>query len=236
MNMNNEFSRGFVFDLNGTMVNDMEFHTKAWYDVLNHVLKAGLSWEEVKVHMYGKNEELLVRIFGADRFSEEEKQALSLEKEKRYRAAFLPHLKLINGLEEFLKKADDQHIKMAVGTAAINSNIDFVLDNLHIRQYFDAVVGADNVTTSKPHPETFLKAADLIKINPKDCIVFEDVPKGVETALNAGMQAVVITTMHAQEEFSAYPNVLAFINDYTDPYLNKLLHPDFTAMPVSHSV
>jgi beta-phosphoglucomutase-like phosphatase (HAD superfamily) len=90
--------KAFLFDLNGTMIDDMEYHTKAWYTILNNDLGAALSWEEVKREMYGKNIELLVRVFGPDRFSAEEMDRLSVEKEKRYQAAFLPQLKLLNGL------------------------------------------------------------------------------------------------------------------------------------------
>jgi len=106
---------------------------------------------------------------------------------------------------------------MAIGSAAINFNIDFVLDQLHIRKYFRAIVSADDVDISKPHPETFLKAAALLNTDPKDCIVFEDAPKGVEAARNAGIPCIVLTTMHNRNEFPDTSNVLSFIKDYTDP-------------------
>ncbi len=95
-------------------------------------------------------------------------------------------------------------------------NIDFVLDGLNIRHYFDAIVSADDVTQSKPHPETYLKCAEKLGITPQNCIVFEDAPKGVESAANAGMQSVVITTMDTKDAFQQYNNVLSFINDYRD--------------------
>ena len=215
-------ARAFIFDLNGTMVNDMEFHLDGWYDILNDDLKAGLSREEVRSHMYGKNGELLDRIFGAGHFKAAEVDEISMKKEKRYQQAFRPHLELIKGLGAFLEKARQHHIRMAIGSAAIPFNIDFVIDNLSIRDYFGAIVSADDVTISKPHPETFLKAASLLGVAPEACIVFEDAPKGVEAALNAGMKCVVLTTMHGPEEFSAYPNILHFIADYTDPLINDL--------------
>ncbi len=98
----------FIFDLNGTMVDDMEFHNTAWFDILNGNLKAGLTKAAVKKEMYGKNEELLDRIFGKGRFSQREVDEISMEKERRYQQAFLPHLQLIAGLSEFLKKAAAQ--------------------------------------------------------------------------------------------------------------------------------
>jgi beta-phosphoglucomutase len=70
------------------------------------------------------------------------------------------------------------------------------------------------VATSKPDPETFIKCAQLLNFAPEDCIVFEDAPKGVEAAENAGMKTVVLTTMHSKDEFINYTNIIAFIEDY----------------------
>lgn len=215
-------AKAFIFDLNGTMIDDMEYHAKAWYDILNNDLKANLSWAEVKENMYGKNVELLVRIFGKDHFTKEQSDAMSVEKEKRYQAAFRPNLKLIDGLEPFLAKAAQQHILMAIGTAAIPFNVDFVLDNIPIRKYIQSVVTADDVATSKPNPEVFTKCADELGVAYEDCIVFEDAPKGVEAAMNAGMKAVVITSYHTKEDFANMPNVLMYISDYNDKILNQL--------------
>lgn len=204
------------------MINDMEFHLTAWHNILNEDLNASLSREEVKGHMYGKNEELLDRIFGKGHFSQDQVAEISKTKENRYQQAFRPHLELIEGLPEFLRRADERHIRMAIGSAAITFNIDFILDNLSIRHYFKAIVSADDVTISKPHPETFLKAASLLGVAPPGCLVFEDAPKGVEAALNAGMRCVVLTTMHEKQEFRDYPNIVHFIEDYTDASLEEL--------------
>jgi beta-phosphoglucomutase len=95
-------------------------------------------------------------------------------------------------------------------------NIDFVLDNLNIRHYFDTIISADDVAESKPNPETYLSCAAQLNISPEDCVVFEDAPKGVESALNAGMQSVVITIMHEKEDFLQYPNVIRYIKDYKE--------------------
>ena len=215
-------AKAFIFDLNGTMINDMEYHAKAWYDILNNELKVNLSWAEVKENMYGKNVELLVRIFGKNHFTKEQSDALSIEKEKKYQAAFRPNLKLIDGLEVFLAKAAGYRKPMAIGTAAIAFNVDFVLDNIPIRKYFKSIVTADDVATSKPNPEVFTKCADELGIAYKDCIVFEDAPKGVEAAMNAGMKAVVITSYHKKEDFAHLPNILMYISDYNDKILDQL--------------
>ena len=216
--------KGFLFDLNGTMIDDMNYHIKAWHGILTS-LGATLSLERMKQECYGKNNELLERIFPG-RFTEEEKNEMSAEKEIAYRKAFLPELKLVNGLHNFLEDARSAGIKMGIASAAIMANINFVINGTNIQEYFDALVSAENVKYSKPDPETFLKAADLIHVNPNDCLVFEDTPKGVEGAFNAGMKAIVITTLHQPHEFSEYPNVIKFAKDFTE--LNELAVPSLT--------
>lgn len=212
--------KAFLFDLNGTMINDMEYHTMAWHSIMNDELGANLSYDTVKKEMYGKNYEVLERVFGKDKFSSEEMERLSIDKENRYQQGYFPHLALIDGLDRFLERAKQLKILMAIGSAAIPFNIDFVVDGLNIRHYLNAIVSADDVKISKPDEETFIKAAQLLNVNPEDCIVFEDAPKGVESANRAGMKCVVLTTTHAIEEFEDYPNILGFITDYNAPILN----------------
>jgi len=214
-------AKAFLFDLNGTMINDMPYHIKAWHKILND-LGADLSYDRVKSECYGKNSELLERIFPG-RFSDKEKSEMELQKEKAYQVAFRPHLKLLNGLEDFLKRAHDAGIKIAIGSAAIMFNINFVIDGTNIRKYFDILISAESVKKSKPDPETFLKAAAELHVSPDECLVFEDTPKGVEAALNAGMKAVVITTLHQPEEFENYPNVIRFAKDFTE--LSEIISP-----------
>ena len=209
--------KAFLFDLNGTMIDDMQYHVKAWHRIFNE-LGANISMERMKGESYGKNHEVIERIMPG-RFSEEEKTKMSFEKERQYQKAYKPHLKLIDGLDVFLEKAYQQNIKMAIGSAAIMFNIDFVLDGLHLRKYFSAIVSADDVSHSKPDPETYIKCAGALNISPKDCIVFEDAPKGVESAQNAGMRSVVLTILHEQREFDQYKNIVAFGKNYTDKRL-----------------
>jgi beta-phosphoglucomutase len=216
-------NKAFIFDMNGTMIDDMAYHAKGWYNILTDDLGSTLSFEEVSKEMYGKNSEVMERVFGKGKFTAEEMDFWSIEKEKRYQAAYLPQLKLIDGLQQFFEAAYAAAIPMSIGSAAIPFNINFVLDNLHLHKYFKAIVSADDVVISKPHPETFTKAAELMGFAAENCIVFEDAPKGVEAAQNAGMKCVVLTTMHEVEEFSQYSNIICFIKDYTQLQLKDLI-------------
>jgi len=215
--------KAFLFDMNGTMINDMEYHIAAWHRILNE-FGAGISMGKMKQECYGKNHELIERILPG-RFSEQEKDQLSFEKEHQYQKDFRPYLRLIDGLGIFLKESHLAGIKLGIGSAAIRYNIDFVLDGLEIRKYFDAIVTAGDVSRSKPDPETWIKCAGLLGLPPGDCLVFEDSPKGAESALNAGMRCIIVTSMHSKEEFREYKNVIGFINDFNDILIHEFLKP-----------
>jgi beta-phosphoglucomutase len=210
--------KAFLFDLNGTMIDDMQYHIIAWHNILNEN-GASISIEKTKQNCYGKNEELIERIF-PNQFTDVQKAKISFAKEAAYQKAYKPHLKLIDGLDDFLFECKKLNIKMAIGSAAIMSNINFVIDGLNIRHYFDAIISADEVKISKPNAETYLSCAAALGCQPNECIVFEDVPKGIESAANAGMQAIVITGLHKKNEFYSYNNVLKFMENYT--HLNAI--------------
>ncbi len=214
--------KAFLFDLNGTMIDDMQYHIEAWHNTLNK-LGASISLEETKHQCYGKNNDLLERVF-PKRFSLKEMNTISLEKEHAYQKAYLPYLKLIDGLQNFLEEAKKQNIKMAIGSAAIMFNIDFVLDNLKIRQYFDAIISADDVVNSKPDGETYEKCAAALGVRTYECIVFEDVPKGVESAANADILSIVIQGKHhTKEEFEHFNNIISFEKNYKSIEINTLV-------------
>ncbi|WP_316829523.1 HAD family phosphatase [Pedobacter aquatilis] len=215
--------KALLFDLNGTMIDDMEYHNKAWFTILNDDLNANISYADVKKQMYGKNDELLQRVFGAGYFTQQQMDEISIKKEKIYQQDYLPDLRLIAGLPAVLDKAKASGILMAIGSAAIPFNIDFVLDGLNIRSYFNAIVSANDVETSKPNPETFLKGAEILGIAPADCLVLEDAPKGVEAALNAGMPCIVLSTAHDAAYFKDYSNVLKVVSDFNDPIFSELI-------------
>jgi beta-phosphoglucomutase len=208
-------SKAIIFDMDGTMINNMHYHLLAWERMVEE-LGHGIRGAELFAQLYGSNKGVVERIFGTDRFSATEIQEISDTKEAYYRELYQPHIKLIDGLEDFLADCHDNHIAMALGTASNMPNINFTLDTLNIRSYFTAVVSADDVQFGKPHPETYLKAAALLGHTAGDCTVFEDVPKGVEAAALAGMQSVVLTTTHTPENFKQFSNIITFIADYTE--------------------
>lgn len=207
--------------MDGTMVDNMMVHHRAWQRKLA-ALGLDLTLEEVRQSIHGINEEILERLFG-DRFSPEERRRIAWEKEAEYRDIFLSELRLVPGLEAFLKSALQAGIRMGIGTAAPHENVQFVLENLHLRPLFGSVIDASQVIKGKPDPEVFLRVAEELGAEPADCVVFEDSPTGAEAARRAGMQAVIITTTHTAEEFAHFEHVVRIISDFEGLRVEDLL-------------
>jgi beta-phosphoglucomutase family hydrolase len=212
--------KGIIFDLDGTMIDNMMIHHQAWQRKLAS-LGLHMTIEEVMDQIHGINEEIVLRLFG-DKYSAEERARISWEKEKEYRDIFANQLQLLPGLPEFLQRLKQTDIPLAIGTAAPPENVDFVLDNLDIRSLFKSVINSKDVSLGKPNPEVFLKSAENIGIPIEDCLVFEDSVVGAETALNAGCPVVVVTTTHQRDEFTHFPHVIKFIQDYHKLQLEDL--------------
>ena len=214
--------QGFIFDMDGTMVDNMMIHHRAWQIKLAE-LGLMLSLEEVMYHCHGVNEETIARLFGDNRFSLEERTKISDEKEAHYRKVFEKDLKLIDGLDDFFLKTREKNILMGVGTAANQANVDFVLDTLNIRNLFKSVYHSGKVTKGKPDPEVFQKVAEEMGVEIEKCIVFEDSPTGAETARRAGCPTIIVTTTHKAQEFEKFPNVIRFIDDFRGLDLEEIL-------------
>ncbi len=212
--------KGIIFDMDGTMVDNMMVHHRAWQHKLRD-LGLDMSIEEVKEKIHGINEEILERIFG-DRFNPEERRQIAWEKEATYREIFLPELRLIDGLPAFLDHIRHMGIPMAIGTAAPPENAEFVVKHLELSDYFSGVFHAQSVSKGKPDPEIFEKAAASMDLPAADCLIFEDSVTGAEAAHRAGARSVIVTTTHAREEFAKYDNILRFIDHYEGLSLNDL--------------
>jgi beta-phosphoglucomutase family hydrolase len=211
--------QGIIFDMDGTMVDNMMVHHQAWQRKLSS-LGLKMSLAEVMEKVHGVNEEILEGLFG-DRFTPAERKQIAWEKEAEYRKIFKPELQLVEGLPSLLDQLKSIDFPFGVGTAAPAENADFILDELDIRSYFKTIVHAGQVSNGKPHPEVFEKAAAGMGIAPEHCLVFEDSPTGIHTAQNAGCLAVAVLTTHRKEEFEGFDNVLGYVKNFSEVGLKK---------------
>ncbi len=199
--------------MDGTLVDNMRFHTEAWGKMLAENGVA-MNAHDFLVKTAGKtNREILPTVFGE--LSDEKIAELGHRKESLYQELFLPARKTVDGVIEFLEASQKFGIKMAVSTAAPLMNVEFILDGLDLRQYFAAVVTAADVKEGKPNPEIFLKSAEELNVAPPNCLVFEDAIGGFEAAHRAGMKSIGITTVNSREDILQCASVVEAHQDFT---------------------
>jgi beta-phosphoglucomutase len=184
-----------VFDMDGVIVDSNPLHREAWA-AFNR--RYGLETSDAMMErMYGQRNDQIVRDFFGDQLLAAGVAARGAAKEELYREMMGSRIEetLVAGLRPFLERY--RAVPMALASNAEPENVDFVLDRAGLRQYFRVVLNGHQVTHPKPHPEVYLRAADLLGIAPGNCIVFEDSHTGVAAAQAAGMRIVGIGTTHA---------------------------------------
>jgi beta-phosphoglucomutase family hydrolase len=214
--------RAFIFDMDGTIVDNMAFHTRSWITFFERRGK-DIDPDEFFRSTAGRQGKEIIRAHMGEHLQDHEVSVLNQEKESVYRELYAPHRKTVAGFEQLIAQAKARGVALAVATAAPNANIEFTLDGLDLRRHFDTVAGAADVARGKPNPDVFLLAAERCGVAPADCIVFEDAPLGVEAARRAGMRAVVLTTTLPAEAFAEFDNVIRIASDFSQLDIDQLL-------------
>lgn len=199
---------GFIFDMDGVIVDNYLYHIDAWGEFCK---RHGLNFEveDFTRKYFGKNNtDILQALFGKS-LSITEIDMLGEEKEAIYRELYQPYIKPLEGLLDFMRELKIQGGKIAIASSAPQSNINFVVEKTCIKEYIDVSVNGNMVRLGKPNPDIFLKAAELLRIQPGKCLVFEDSFSGIQAAINAGMQVVALATTHKKEEHDPTINIIS---------------------------
>lgn len=219
--------KALLFDLDGTLVNNMMVHHRAWQRKLKE-LGLDYSLERVKEDIHGVNLEILERLFG-DRFTLEERKQIAWDKEAAYREIFATNFEdnIVPGALEFIRRAHATGIPMAIGTAGPKENAFFVIDKLGIGDLMGHVVHSGMVTKGKPDPEVFQQCADALGVALTDCVIFEDSVTGAQAANNAGCPVIVLTTTHLEAEFTELE-----VSDFREDFTGLRIAPTETGFAV----
>lgn len=204
-----------IFDLDGVIVDSTRAHTDAWRAYLHGL---GISCNDIETRMLGRRNDEIVADFIAAGLAADAVAAHGAAKERLYREMMTGKLEacLVPGVADFL--ADAAPFPKAVASNAEPANVDFVLDGLGLRRYFQVIVDGHQVGRPKPFPDIYLRAAGLLDVPAAQCIVFEDSPTGVAAARAAGARVVGIRTYPADLE-----GVDLTVSDFRDPALKEWL-------------
>jgi beta-phosphoglucomutase len=209
----------FIFDMDGVLTDNMQFHARSWVELFRDFGLEGLDPDRYLVETAGMKGHDVLRYFLDPGISSKEAERLTDLKDFLYRVNSRGLIKPMPGLHDFLRNAAEAGIRLGVGTGSGAKNTAYVLGLLEAEHYFGAVVGSHQVREGKPAPDIFLRAAELLETDPAHCIVFEDALPGVEAAARAGMSCVAVTTTNNREAFAPFGNVIGFIGDFlsTEP-------------------
>ncbi len=185
----NPNAKGLIFDLDGTLADTMPIHYIAWK---NAAARYGIDFTtELFMELAGiplyPTVEKLNQIFGKNIDPIEMGDRKETEFEKNMHLT--PEIKIVTDLV----RAYHGKIPMAVGTGGARRLALKTLETIGLKDYFEVIVSYEDVTNYKPHPETFLKCAEQMGVNPVDCEVFEDGRLGIAAAQTAGMMVVDVT-------------------------------------------
>lgn len=185
--------RGFLFDLDGVLVDTAQYHFLAWQRM---AAELGIHFGEAENEQLKgiSRAESLNRIlaWGGKTLTDAEKQHWMALKNDGYLELVrgMPADDYLPGAHEFLRASRAAGIKVALGSASKNAPL--ILERLGWIPLFDALVDGNVVTASKPDPEVFLEGARRLGLKPEECVVFEDSEAGVEAARRGGMKVVGI--------------------------------------------
>ena len=213
--------KGLIFDMDGTLVQNMPYHLRA-FD------------EQARRHGYTLKSPMGERYFGWHNFQimpeiipdkEIERiglEYLSDEKEAIYRELYSGNVALTKGLDALLDTAEKLGINSFIGSAAPRVNIEFILAETTVDKRMCGYVCADDVTRCKPDPEIFLKSCARLGLEPSECIVFEDAVSGIKAAVAAGCYPVGLTSI-ATREALIEAGARLVIEDFDDVDLESLV-------------
>lgn len=197
--------KGFIFDLDGVIVDTAKYHYLAWKELANQL---GINFTEehnelLKGVSRVKSLEILLGV-GDVTLSDTEKATYMEEKNTRYLeyVAKMDESEILPGIKELLAFLKENKIPFSLGSASKNARV--ILEGVNLLDAFTAIVDGNDVSKAKPDPEVFLIAAQKLKLEPKNCIVIEDAAAGIEAAKRANMKSVGI----GEEEMLGAADVL----------------------------
>ena len=212
--------KAIIFDMDGVIVDTNPHHRTAWREFYQRYGKT-LTDEAFVEHVLGKhNTHIIAHLFDGQTLTPDEVLRLGNEKEALFRELYRPDIVAVAGLVDFLKALKAAGILTAVATSAPVENLDFVIDALKLRPYFDALLNESMVSCPKPDPEIYQKAMATLGVEPGESVVFEDSMTGIRAARASGATVVGLATTQTPDELR--PFVDDVIGDFTEMTPDRL--------------
>ena len=192
--------KAIIFDLDGVICHTDEYHYQAWKAMadsmgiyfdrcVNNRLRGVSRMESLEI--------ILEQYHG--QLSKAEKEALATQKNELYKESLknMSPADLSDEVKTTLHALRERGYKLAIGSSS--KNAPFILQQLGLGSFFDAISDGNNITRSKPDPEVFIKAARMLCIAPEDCLVVEDAVSGAIAGKTGGMKVACVGDASAEK-------------------------------------
>ena len=189
--------KGIIFDMDGTIVDSLPYHYKAWKIFFKENKVENFS-EKLKDYKGGGTLDLLTTVLG-NNYSKKELKSMVDDKEIIFRDIYKNNVIPIEGFIQMLESIKSQKILVGLASNAIRENVKMILNELKIYNEFESIICGDEVENGKPNPEMFNKTAKIFKLDKKDCLIFEDSIEGVSAAVNSKVDVVGITSSSSEK-------------------------------------
>ena len=183
-----------IFDLDGVICFTDHYHYLAWKTLADEI---GAKFDESngdRIRGVSRMEslEIVLEGYNGPAFSQEEKVAMATKKNDLYRSYLMTMTTadLSDEVKDTLNALRAKGLKLAIGSSSKNTPL--ILDRIGLGTFFDAISDGNNISRSKPDPQVFLMAADMLKLDPKNCLVVEDAEAGIQAAISGGFDSAAL--------------------------------------------
>ena len=214
--------KGVIFDLDGVLIDTGQFHRQSWYDLARE--EDFEMSDELFYSTFGMQNYQIIPLLVRRDLTAEDIERMSEWKERRYRELISGKLTLQEGARGLIDELKSNGFLLAIGTSAPQANLAFMLEHTGVDDCFDAYVTGEDVSNSKPAPDTFLKAAEKLSLAPGCCLVVEDAVQGVQAGKKAGMKVVAVCTTRGREDLEEADLIVDSLGELKADDFLKLLN------------
>lgn len=211
-----------IFDMDGVICDTMPYHLAAWEKYIAQTPELPDAMQTHLHRMGGKRNSELLRELVSNDLTDAQIHQWGSEKEAVYRELIRGQIVWLPGLVDFLAQARAAGLKLGLGTSACHENVELLLSQENLGQFFDALVIETDVERGKPDPQCYQLVAQRLEVNPQRCLVFEDAVAGVQAARQARMGCWGVLTTQAEIDLRG-AGAQQCIQDFSDPRLEALL-------------